>query len=108
MTNGEPGNGFPVGLVNNALNNVSLTNGVLTATTGQHGGYAAWNINGTITSSGNSLISTSDPVYGTVMLNSRWNRLLGLTTIDVADTAVDDLRPAGAGQRRRAHQRPAA
>src|SRR5262249_23796448 len=47
------------GAINNALDNVNLSNGVLTATTGQKNHYAAWNINGTITSSGNSVISTS-------------------------------------------------
>ena len=67
VTNADPGS---TNAVNNALNDVILTNGTLTATVGQHGGYAAWNINGTITSSGTSLISTSDSTYGTVMLNS--------------------------------------
>jgi fibronectin-binding autotransporter adhesin len=85
VTNAEPGAPYPAGLVNNALGNVSLTNGVLTATTGQHGGYAAWDVNGTITSSGISLISTSDPVYGTVMLNSTaGSGAVGVTTFDVA------------------------
>jgi fibronectin-binding autotransporter adhesin len=94
VTNAEPGAPFPAGLVNNALNNVSLTNGVLTATTGQHGGYAAWNISGTITSSGNSLISTSDPVYGTVMLNSSGGTSsVGVTTIDVLDTQLTISAP---------------
>jgi autotransporter-associated beta strand protein len=65
VTNADPASS---GAINNALNNVFLTGGTLTATTGQHGGYAAWNINGAIVSQGNSFISTSDPVYGTVML----------------------------------------
>jgi autotransporter-associated beta strand protein len=72
------------GAINNALNNVAFNNGVLTATTGQQAGYAAWNINGTIASSGTSLISTSDQVYGTVMLNSA-NGSAGTTTVNVSD-----------------------
>ena len=93
VTNAEPGAPYPAGLINNALNNVSLTNGVLTATTGQHGGYAAWNINGTITSSGASLISTSDPVYGTVMLSSTGGAGVGVTMIDVTDGTLTVSAP---------------
>jgi fibronectin-binding autotransporter adhesin len=94
VTNAEPGAPFPSGLINNALNNVNLTSGVLTATTGQHGGYAAWNINGTITSSGNSLISTSDPLYGTVMLSSSGGAGgVGFTTINVTDTQLTISAP---------------
>ena len=47
------------GKVNNAINNVILTNGTLTATTGERAavaGYAAWNGNGSITSVGNAMI----------------------------------------------------
>ena len=111
VTNAEPGAPFPAGQINNPLNNVTLTDGVLTATTGQQGGYAAWNVNGTITSSGNSLISTSDPVYGSVMLNSSGGSA-GTTTVNVSsgtltisaplvqdsvDNIVDALRMTGAG-----------
>jgi autotransporter-associated beta strand protein len=111
VTNAEPGAPFPAGLINNALNNITLNNGVLTATTGQHGGYAAWNVNGTITSSGNSLISTSDPVYGTVMLNGA-SGSSGTTTVNVSngtltvsaplvqdtvDSIVDALSVTGSG-----------
>jgi autotransporter-associated beta strand protein len=90
VTNAEPGAPYPAGFINNALNNVSLTDGVLTATTGQHGGYAAWNINGTVTSSGQSLISTSDPVYGTVMLNSTGTHN---TTFNVTDGTLTVSAP---------------
>jgi autotransporter-associated beta strand protein len=72
------------GAINNALNNVALNNGVLFATTGQTAGYAAWNVNGTISSSGSSLISTSDPVYGSVMLNSAVGSS-GTTTVNVSN-----------------------
>ncbi len=78
------------------MNNVNLTNGVLTATTGEHEpvgpGYAAWNINGTVTSSGTSLISTSDPVYGTVML-ANGGALSGTTTINVSDGTLTVSAP---------------
>jgi autotransporter-associated beta strand protein len=90
VTNAEPGAPYPAGQINNALNNVSLTNGELTATTGQHGGYAAWNINGTVTSSGESLISTSDPVYGKVMLNSTGTHN---TTFNVTDGTLTISAP---------------
>ena len=53
--------------VNNALGNVTLNNGTLTATQGNGNsgdirpgeGYGAWGLNGTITSTGTSLIDTS-------------------------------------------------
>jgi fibronectin-binding autotransporter adhesin len=93
VTNADPLAGTSgSGTINNALNNITLTNGVLTATTGQNGGYAAWNINGTITSSGNSLISTSDPVFGTVMLNSA-SGSSGTTTINVASGTLTISAP---------------
>jgi autotransporter-associated beta strand protein len=102
------------GKVNNALNNIVLNGGTLTATTGEHeavAGYAAWNVNGTITSSGNSLISTSEPVYGTVMLNSvdslqhtsQINVQSGTLTVsaplvqDVDDGVVSGFNQKGAG-----------
>jgi autotransporter-associated beta strand protein len=94
VTNAEPGAPFPVGTINNALNNVTLTNGLLTAATGQHGAYAAWNINGTITSSGTSTISTSDPVYGTVMLSSTAPAFTpGTTTVNVTDGTLTVSAP---------------
>ncbi len=94
VTNGEPGAPIPAGQVNNALNNVSLTNGLLTATTGQHGGYAAWNVNGTVTSSGTSTISTSDPVYGTVMLSSTAAAgSVGVTAFNVSDGVLTVSAP---------------
>jgi autotransporter-associated beta strand protein len=91
VTNADPANTHSI---NNALNNVVLTNGLLTATTGQHGAYAAWNINGTITSSGTSLISTSDPVYGTVMLSSTAPAFTtGTTTVNVTDGTLTVSAP---------------
>lgn len=60
---------------NNALNNVQLNGGTLTSTTGHTSSsepfapvYGAWNINGTVTSTGNSSISTSDATKGWIML----------------------------------------
>jgi autotransporter-associated beta strand protein len=113
VTNGDPA---ASNAVNNALNNVNLTGGTLAATTGQHpngyvAGYGAWNINGTITSSGNSAITTTDPVYGTTML-SNGGAANGVTTFNVqsgvlavsaplvedpTDGGVGGLRQTGAG-----------
>ncbi len=113
VTNADPAG---TGQVNNALNNVNLNGGTLTATTGQQpngyaAGYGAWNINGVVTSTGNSVISTTDPVYGTTMLtnNAAAN---GVTTFnvqngtllvsaplseDLTDGEVSGLNQTGAG-----------
>jgi autotransporter-associated beta strand protein len=62
---------------NNALNNVILNGGTLTSTTGSsstldrdYETYAAWGINGTVTSTGNSTITTTAASNGQVLLNS--------------------------------------
>ncbi|MCU0794347.1 MAG: autotransporter-associated beta strand repeat-containing protein [Akkermansiaceae bacterium] len=65
---------------NNALHDIQLNSGTLTATTGSASGYAAWNLNGNILSTGSSVISTSDPVNGTVMLKSTGDKT---STFDV-------------------------
>jgi autotransporter-associated beta strand protein len=78
---------------NNALGEVQLNNGTLTSTTGSASvigdngrtdTYGAWNINGTVTSSGASSISTTAASNGHVMLASAgvgpWN-----TTFNVLD-----------------------
>ena len=68
---------------NSALNNVELHNGTLTSTTGHVGStsgipvYGAWNLNGSVTSTGNSTISTTAPDRGWVML-----KVVGDTTTD--------------------------
>lgn len=80
--------------VNNALNNVSLNGGTLQATVGQLNGYAAWNVNGTITSSGSSTISSTEPVSGTVMLNSTGAAgVATATAIDVQDGTLTISAP---------------
>ncbi|MCW1923879.1 autotransporter-associated beta strand repeat-containing protein [Luteolibacter arcticus] len=65
--------------INNALNNVTLNSGTLTSTTGSASPldaprdaetYGSWNINGTVTSTGTSLISTTAGSNGQVMLGS--------------------------------------
>ncbi len=89
------------------MNNVNLSDGVLTATSGKRRtggpGYAAWNINGTITSTGNSLISTSDPVYGTVML-ANGGPIVGHDDDEHHQRHAHRLpRPLRAGQRRQQH-----
>jgi autotransporter-associated beta strand protein len=91
--------------VNNALNNVTLTNGTLTSTAGSNsviGGpfsrtdtYGAWNINGTVTSSGASSISTTATSNGHVMLASAgstpWNTTFNVTdgTLAVSAGLID-------------------
>jgi autotransporter-associated beta strand protein len=93
VTNGDPG---ATNAVNNALNNVNLNDGVLTATTGEHEpvgpGYGAWNINGIVTSTGNSLISTSDPAFGTVMLANA-GASSGTTTVNVTSGTLTVSAP---------------
>ena len=65
--------------VNNALNSVTLNGATLTSTTGSTstiGGarptdtYGAWNLNGTVTSTGASTITTTAAANGQVMLGS--------------------------------------
>jgi autotransporter-associated beta strand protein len=87
VTNADP---IGLGLTNNALNNVTLSNGLLTATAGQHTGYGAWNVNGTVTSSGTSAITTSDPIYGTFMLSSA---AAHSTTFNVTDGTLTVSAP---------------
>jgi fibronectin-binding autotransporter adhesin len=71
---------------NNALGNVTLANGTLNATVGSHSGYGAWDINGTVTSSGSSFITSSDTTYGTVVLSSAGPGLTpAYTTFHVTD-----------------------
>ncbi len=71
---------------NNALGNVTLNSGTLTATNG-HATYGAFNINGTITSTGTSFISTSDPVNGRmILISSGANNVPTDSTIDVTGT----------------------
>lgn len=52
---------------NNALGNVTLTGGTITATAGS-ANYGAFRFNATVSSSGTSTISTSDAVSGRMML----------------------------------------
>lgn len=70
---------------NNALGNVTLTASTLTATNGS-ATYGAFNINGTVTSSGASLISTSDPINGRMMLTSAGSPAARNTINVVSDT----------------------
>ena len=47
---------------NNALGSVTLNGGTLTATVGSTSGYGSWNLNGTVASTGASLISSTASV----------------------------------------------
>jgi fibronectin-binding autotransporter adhesin len=77
VTNADPG---LTDKVNNGLNNVVLNNGTLTSVTGNSLSeiddtrpderYGAWGLNGNVTSSGTSTISTTSPA-GLIMLGSR-------------------------------------
>jgi fibronectin-binding autotransporter adhesin len=91
-------------VVNNPLNNITLSGGTLSATTGEYngmGGYGSWDINGSVTSTGNSLISSSDPVYGNVMLTAAGQNNLSTTfnvqngTLTISAIVVDDYRNGG-------------
>ena len=67
------------------MNNITLSDGTLNATTGESnssGGFGSWDINGSVASTGNSLISSSDPVYGNVMLTAG-GQINGATTFNV-------------------------
>jgi len=85
---------------NNALNNVELNGGTLTSTTGHVGStsgipvYGAWNLNGTVTSTGISTISTSDPTKGWIMLKVVGDKTTDFTvtsgTLTVSAPVVDN------------------
>jgi fibronectin-binding autotransporter adhesin len=47
---------------NSALGNITLAGGTLTATVGSASGYGSWNLNGTVTSTGTSTLSSSASV----------------------------------------------
>jgi autotransporter-associated beta strand protein len=100
---------------NNALNNVQLNNSTLTSTTGHVGStsgipvYGAWNLNGTVTSTGTSTISTTAPDRGWVMLKVSGDTTTNFDVVDgtltvsapVVDNPTDgnigSLRKSGAG-----------
>lgn len=72
---------------NNALNNVQINGGTLTSATGSPA-YGAWNLNGNVTSTGTSTISTSDPANGRVML-----KVAGTTNFDVTSGTLTASAP---------------
>ncbi len=101
---------------NNALNNVQLNGGTLTSTTGHTSSsapfdpvYGAWNLNGSVTSTGNSTISTSDPTKGWIMLKvvgdktTDFSVTSGTLTVsapvvdNLVDSNIGSLRKSGAG-----------
>ncbi len=107
---------------NNALNNVELHNGTLTSTTGHVGStsgipvYGAWNLNGSILSTGTSTISTTAPDRGWVMLKvtgdttTNFNVTDGTLTVSapVVDNPTDgnigSLCKTGDGKCQHAHR----
>jgi fibronectin-binding autotransporter adhesin len=101
---------------NNALNDIELNGGTLTSTTGHTGSsapftpvYGAWNLNGAITSTGTSTISTSDPTKGWIMLKvagdkiSNFNVVSGTLTVSApvvdnpTDSNIGALTKSGTG-----------
>ncbi len=109
VTNGGPA-------TNNALNDVQFDGGTLTSTTGHTSSsppnlpvYGAWNLNGSVTSTGTSTISTSDPTKGWVMLKvvgdktTDFNVTSGALTVSAPvvdnpdDSNIGSLSKSGAG-----------
>ncbi|OYV02281.1 MAG: hypothetical protein CFE26_22280, partial [Verrucomicrobiales bacterium VVV1] len=101
---------FDVGNVfNNNFGNLTLTGGTLTATIGSASGYGSWNLNGTVTSTGSSFISTTASVPITLSAASGTNTLFdvqsGTLTATAAlgqvtatgDTRVSSLTKTGSG-----------
>jgi fibronectin-binding autotransporter adhesin len=101
---------------NNALNDIQLNDGTLTSTTGHTGStppnlpvYGAWNLNGAVTSTGSSTISTSDPTKGWVMLKvvgdktTDFNVVNGTLTVSApvvdnpTDSNIGSLSKSGTG-----------
>jgi autotransporter-associated beta strand protein len=84
---------------NNALGNVTLADGTLTATVASASGYGSWNLNGTVTSTGNSLISSTAPAPIALSANTPGNN--NITTFDVqsgtltASAALGQVTAAG-------------
>ena len=73
---------------NNALNNIELNGGTLTSTTGHTSSsapfaplYGAYNINGSVTSTGSSTISTSDPVKGWIMMKVAGDQITNFNVV---------------------------
>ena len=97
VTNSDP---WATNAINNGLTNVILNNGILTSTAGNgviddidgtsRPGevYGAWGLNGTVSSTGTSLISTSTGIAGRVLLGSGMDTTFAVTsgTLTVAAT----------------------
>jgi autotransporter-associated beta strand protein len=94
--------------VNNALGNLTLNNGTLTATQGNGNslinattrpgeGYGAWGLNGTVTSTGTSFINTGavTGMAGRVLLSSNDN--IGDTVFNVVDGTLTVSAPLQQG-----------
>ena len=103
VTNSDP---LATNRINNGLRNVTLNNGILTATVGNGTstintttrpgeGYGCWGLNGTVTSSGTSVISsTVAGMGGRVLLGSHG----GDTIMDVLDGTLTVSAPLQAGE----------
>jgi autotransporter-associated beta strand protein len=96
VTNADP---WATNVINNGLTNVTLNSGTLTSTAGNGFDeidstnrpgevYGAWGLNGTVTSTGTSLISTTAGIAGRVLLGSGVDTTFAVTsgTLTVAAT----------------------
>ena len=73
---------------NSALGNVTLAGGTLTATLGSASGYGSWNLNGTVTSTGTSTISSSAGVPITLSAAAGTNTTFDVTSGTLTASAV--------------------
>lgn len=101
VTNSDP---LASNVINNGLHDITLNSGTLTSTAGNgvlgdidavnRPGevYGAWGINGTLTSTGTSLVSTSAGIAGRVLLGSGVN-----TTMNVVDGTLTVSAPLQSG-----------
>jgi fibronectin-binding autotransporter adhesin len=65
---------------NNPLGNVTLNNGTLAASVGNASGYGSYNLNGTLTSTGTSTISSTAPVPITLSAATGTNTTFAVTS----------------------------
>lgn len=81
--------------LNNPLNNVTLNGGTLTASASNTAVWRSWNINGTITSSGNSFITPGTAPNPGILLQSA---AVSNTNIDVTGGNLTISAPIGNGR----------
>ncbi|OYV05050.1 MAG: hypothetical protein CFE26_13635, partial [Verrucomicrobiales bacterium VVV1] len=81
---------------NSALGNITLAGGTLTATLGSASGYGSWNLNGTVTSTGTSTISTTAGVPITLSAAAGTNTTFAVTSGTLtASAALGEVTASG-------------